>query len=481
MALQYGLNLPSSNIAKILEQNDKQQNGIRSWRQLFGGASLGFNSQSDALTTDYSSAIAEAYKSNFEQNQAIIGGGLSQGYNKQLLAVSNKELSDTYDTYMSNYAENLSTAAKNYSEEVTTINDALTERADYFAKTLTYAQDYGYNELYNSTLTDENTGVSTQYFKDKGLEWMLDDAGELKSWDDLSLLIADKKTGEITEEGRAYFDAMFNASPQGYINASGEDARSFDEWLSDKDPELREWLNGQDMFNYTKAGTSKGTLNTVLGRESTDEAYERPEYDILLNTKNGGYDNFRQTVKDSVYGTLENKDRAGIESIAQIGTRVKQLGRDKKTYDQWFDYTQKAIDKSLFTRLFSSDAFKIVDVANAYIKDYKAYSKSEFETFTSELTNLLGEKMSSQFLSEYGQEAQKVYAQVERFDKRASARAESESENPPAMPEYAMSVVKELKDLNFDKSMQQLYTDLETFIARERGRLEAERTKTSGF
>ena len=36
--MQFGLNLPASNIKKILEQNDKQQSGVRSWRQLFGGA-----------------------------------------------------------------------------------------------------------------------------------------------------------------------------------------------------------------------------------------------------------------------------------------------------------------------------------------------------------------------------------------------------------------------------------------------------------
>ena len=73
MALIRGLNLPSSQVKQMLEQNEKQQSGVRTWRQLFGGASLGFNAKSDAITTDYSGSMAEAYKSNFEQNASMNG------------------------------------------------------------------------------------------------------------------------------------------------------------------------------------------------------------------------------------------------------------------------------------------------------------------------------------------------------------------------------------------------------------------------
>ena len=41
MRLQYGMNITASNMRNILEKNDKQQNGVRTWRQLFGNASLG--------------------------------------------------------------------------------------------------------------------------------------------------------------------------------------------------------------------------------------------------------------------------------------------------------------------------------------------------------------------------------------------------------------------------------------------------------
>ena len=35
MALQYGMNITASDMRSLLEKNDKQQSGVRTWRQLF--------------------------------------------------------------------------------------------------------------------------------------------------------------------------------------------------------------------------------------------------------------------------------------------------------------------------------------------------------------------------------------------------------------------------------------------------------------
>ena len=182
MALQYGLNITESDMKRLLEQNDKQQNGIRTWRQLFGNASLGYNAQSDALRTDYASAIAEAYKSNFAQRNAILGAGLSAGSTQQLLGQSQADLRAAYDTYIRNYASAASALAESYGEEVGAIDKALTERAANFANLYNSAYRYFSEELYGSTFTDVNKNTS-DYMTANNLGYALNGTA-LKSWNE---------------------------------------------------------------------------------------------------------------------------------------------------------------------------------------------------------------------------------------------------------------------------------------------------------
>lgn len=99
MALKYGTNFLASDIAKVLEKSNKQKEGIRTWSQLFGNASLGFGAQSDAITSNYASAMREAYTANFNQRNKILTGGLSQGYTQQALGLSQQDLSDIYERF----------------------------------------------------------------------------------------------------------------------------------------------------------------------------------------------------------------------------------------------------------------------------------------------------------------------------------------------------------------------------------------------
>lgn len=474
MALQYGLNLPSSNIKQILERNDKQQSGIRTWSQLFGGASLGFGAQSDTLTTDYTSAMAQAYKSNFEQNAAIMSSGLSSGGTQQLLSMSRQELLNTYDTYVSNYAKDLSGAVESYSGEVGMLDEALTERAENFSNALNHMKQYREQLADYSFTGDEETH---NYFKEKGLDWMLDEEGELLSEKKLNDILVNTD-GSLTDRGIEFFDAMLNASPQGYKNAVGEDAKSFDEWLSDADPELREWLMSKDEFNYNFAGTNLGTANILTGRESIDQSVERPDYNILT-----GVEKFRKTIQDKVYETLENKGREGITTISDIDSRQKKAEGKLRSYGEWFDYAQKVIDKQFAGNVWGKDENAAVVAMNSYIEDYKKYSKTEFETFSSELKNLFGEKISQEFWNEYGKEIQDLYLSVQNFDDKDIIKRYQGTGPLRGVTgvKNALNTAKELKNLGFDKAMRKLYKDLETFLGKQRSRAVSEIRNTSGF
>ena len=60
-------------------------------------------------------------------------------------------------------------------------------------------------------------------------------------------------------------------------------------------------------------------------------------------------------------------------------------------------------------------------IMNSFISDYKTYSKTEYETFKSEIINMLGNTEAEEFLKTYGKELTKLYTQVQTYDKKASA------------------------------------------------------------
>lgn len=321
MALQSGFNLPASDMAQILEKNDKTAQGIRTWRSLFGNASLANASAMDKLTTSYSDAIAQAYRANLEQENQIMGAGLSSGATKSLLALSRDELQQTYDNYLANYSSALGDVASAYNEEVTAIAGALGDKAQNLSDLYNSAYDYLVNELYPSTYTDREGNVSN-YLDNYGFNWLYntDDTGmtSIKSWDDVAQQIFDEK-GNINVYGQNLFNALFNSRPEGY-QLTDEDGnvystRTFDKWLSDTNPELREWFASSDPFNYTFAGTNKGTAQTLLGMDSTQadalggaanqietalREYENtfsPEIDRMLNEYKDNYAfKYRQTL-----------------------------------------------------------------------------------------------------------------------------------------------------------------------------------------
>lgn len=387
MALQSGFNLPASDMAQILEKNDKTAQGIRTWRSLFGNASLANASAMDKLTTSYSDAIAQAYRANLEQENQIMGAGLSSGATKSLLALSRDELQQTYDNYLANYSSALGDIASAYNEEVTTIASALGDRAQNLSDLYNSAYQYLSEEIYPSTYTDPDGNVSN-YLDNYGLNWLYntDDSGitTLKDWDQITREAFDEE-GNINAYGQNLFNALFNARPEGYqlTDTDGNivNTRTFDQWLSDVNPELREWYAGADPFNYTFAGTNKGTAQTLLGMDSTQSdalggaankiertirEYENtfsPEIDRMLNEYKDNYafkykqtlglrsekraskkeemkslwvtdvDNYRNYVNDLITDRLnslndmigENVAFNDIESYNTLMTKLKEL------------------------------------------------------------------------------------------------------------------------------------------------------------
>ena len=393
MALQSGFNLPASDMAQILEKNDKTAQGIRTWRSLFGNASLANASAMDKITTSYSDAIAQAYRANLEQENQIMGAGLSSGATKSLLALSRDELQQTYDNYLANYSSALGDVASAYNEEVGAIAGALGDRAQNLSDLYNSAYDYLVNELYPSTYTDKEGNVSN-YLDDYGFNWLYntDDTGmtSIKNWDDLAQQIFDEE-GNINIYGQNLFNALFNSRPEGYQltddNGNIYSTRTFDQWLSDTNPELREWFASSDPFNYTFAGTNKGTAQSLLGMDST-QANALGGIANQIETALQEYNNVFSPEIDRMLN--EYKDNYAFKYRQTLGQRPKRANKIEEMKSLWVtdvDNYRNYVNNLITDRLNSLNDIVGENVVFNDIESYNALMTKLNELVTKDYSN----------------------------------------------------------------------------------------------
>lgn len=407
MALQYGLNITASDMRSILEKNDKQQSGVRTWRQLLGNASLGYQSQLDKNKSYYNDAMLQAYKSNFAQNNNIIGAGINAGGTKNLMGDNRLELQNIYENYVKNYLSAGQSASEDYSDEVSAIQEGLTERAEKYSSLYNSAYKYLSEELYNASLTNlgeptydkdgnviYNNPINTNYLEDRGMDWMLERDSDgnilgLSSWDKISSKLKNSD-GSLNENGTKFFDQLFNASPNDYINnLTSEDSKTFGKWLSDTDNELYNWLASKDLFNYNFADTNFGSAKNILGMESTDSTAGSTEY---INTED--LNNFDKAIQMSggagnnniFYKIAIEKSNQSFEvaktTAAELEMITKQYENSVSKYGDEIEHTLKntALAKKTEAEAISTNAW------NQY-KKYTNTIKSTLDTKFKDLVN----------------------------------------------------------------------------------------------
>lgn len=384
MSLKYGMNFTASDMQNLLEQNDVQQNGIRSWKRLFGGASLGHQSQSSALKSDYSEAIAQAYKSNLAQRNAALGSGLNTGATSQYLGLTNQDLHATYQNYMQNYSESLAKTTENYQKELSEIRSGLEERSNNFAKLYSSAYDYLSKELNNATGVFKGNAengatpiyegkgrkaklvgyedVVRDYIVENNLNWLRDEAtGELRSWEDVSQELLNPD-GSLTAKGVQFIDQMFNTTniqTGGFTNEKGEAIRGFDQWLSDTDIDLRNWAASQDSFNYNFAGTNMGTAKALAGLNSTDNTTSAYEYATAENLK-PFYE--REFVAESAVKEMTNAYNRYVWGVknGDTGQKYREVGElVTESTDKYFEEMDVDGTFNTFKKTVGTNAYNV--------------------------------------------------------------------------------------------------------------------------
>lgn len=303
--VQYGSSIPASDVANILQQTDRQANGVQTWRQLFGNAALGYQSNLGALEKDFSDAISQAYSSNLAQQGVIASSGLAAGSRNYLQENLSKELSSVYQNYVNNYRKAQQEAQQSYSDEYNLIAKELGTRAENISSLYNDAA-YGYLSYLNEQgkLEDLNLGWLNAYN---------DETGELNmlNKDTMMEMLFDKETGEMNAYGRAFYDAMFNMK--------GDTFSSFGAWLAENNPELADWALDADVYNT--GGTNLDKVKDIIG-VGGDYVSDAPRY---IETRNViGIDN--------TYTSKTKIDKKGNPVVFEFGLADTDYIKGKKTY-----------------------------------------------------------------------------------------------------------------------------------------------------
>jgi hypothetical protein len=364
--------------------------------------------------------MAQAYKANLAQQNAVAGLGLNTGATQAAVGATRADLMNAYNTYIANYNKDAATVAQNYSSEVNAIDTALNERAANFANLYSSAYKYLSEELYGSTRTRD--GVATNLFDDQELGWAYaKDANgntttELASWDELSRQLFNPD-GSINEQGRKFFDQMFNQIPQGYMTKNSERTRGFDEWLSAQEDtfanydatnlpgmaktgrELRNWWITQDDFNYTRANSNKGTAQANVGLESTAQGYKPHDY-IKFEDVSPIFTDF-STLRKLAANTIDMELDDYKNTIASINKKMNRKDYDALTHRERAKETRDNIITGAMTHL--SQEFNAVDldiktaIGSPLYNEFYTANKSIYDQINKILTGTTAETYENNF------------------------------------------------------------------------------------
>lgn len=299
-AIPYGMNITASDAQGAIKEAYKDRAGVNTWTKLLNQAGADYTREMSALQEDYSEAIGEAYKSSLKNRENIDRLGLATGSRNELLSENRNALMDAYETYLSKYASGAATAMENYGSNVSAIEQALGDEAGNVSKILGKIYDYA-----ASTWSGDSAKYMYELFDKYGLGDVFNreevglvgnekqyDYG-VKSWDELQNLIYDENH-QMTKFGRDFYLRTLDLT-----GTEAEGVSSFGRWLAENDPELLEWFNSADPYNYTEDGRRSGTIRKLLGQGAQDYGNALSASD-LTKEKSSLNKDIEQGVKDIV-------------------------------------------------------------------------------------------------------------------------------------------------------------------------------------
>ena len=361
--------------------------GSRSFGSLYAANELAGARATQQVEQQYGEQIGAAYKTAMAQRANILESNLGTGYKTELSEDVQKSLNQAYDAYMSKMSQSKQQIAETVSEANTEVDDVLQKYAENTAAYRNahgeYAQswvDYMRNNLSEEEYAKFITGpdwrnyvtldfgddesAASQYqllqkFVDAGI--MTDQQlretyakyYRLKTTEELSAPTyveeVDPETGEtfrkytsivddegnITVAGKNYFDFLEN-----YAATREGKGPSWEQYLSENNPELLDWAKTYNPYNYTDDPTNAGTFRTVYGTASTDYKYTfLEEYGGLSKKEIDTTFGEMTSIMNKSVDDINTSDVKGL--ISSYRQLAEQMGYDSDRVD-WERIEQQA-------------------------------------------------------------------------------------------------------------------------------------------
>jgi hypothetical protein len=341
---------------------------------LYGTINTAAQKGNSIATQDYTDAISQAYGSAFDQKAAIANSNLFTGYKDAAIADIDYGLAEAYDTYRQNYLTQKAKIDENAALAREQISTALGTEAENFK---------AYQDSYYGYLTDlYDRAYGLGKYEDIGGDETLSnmfasnplwnryitpgaegDNPTLLTSNELYQTMFDPNTKVITAQGTDFYKQMMS-------QLGIEDGKyGFNEYLANANPELYEWSQQQNPYNYTEGGTNAATFRQSVGLDSKDAPYDitsgykalsdEQYYDVTRNTARGAVDNTIKSVSsvinDDFYATnadklLEKHATAvfdkGDEAFKKLESYAKEVGvYDELDWDKYESELTSAKDK----------------------------------------------------------------------------------------------------------------------------------------
>lgn len=348
-----------SQAQKHLLENNRDYKNRLTWQNAIQGVNAQAQNAQAKLAEQYVNASADAYTSYLKNQNALKSSNVVGLGQQNLLEQNNLALQDAYNTYAQNLSESQAEIKNARLAGMEQINSALEQQAkntaDYtnahidYLKELYRQYEEGENQLFDDPEWARYLEYTTPIYDSQG-NIVYDEDGNVKYDQTIPSLISDKNLMSLMydEQGLTFqgADILDQLEHQVAQSGYGGSNYSWSDYLAETNPELLEWANTYNPYNYTPEGTNAATLNTMYGIASDDYTYSTAErllgltdkqFKTKINdltsqlTEDLNYNNFENTADElwkivESYGLTEEFAKLGLSRDALVDDLNNRIG-----------------------------------------------------------------------------------------------------------------------------------------------------------
>lgn len=349
-----------SQAQKHLLENNRDYKNRLTWQNAIQGVNAQANAAQAKLAESYVDASADAYTSYLKSQNALKSSDIVGLGRQNLLEQNNLALQDAYNTYAQNLSEGQAEIENSRLAGMEQISSALEQQAKYTADYTNAHIDYlkelyrqyeeGENQLFDDPEWARYLEYTTPTYDSQG-NIVYDEDGNIVYDQTIPSLISDKNLMSLMYDDKGLtfqgMDILDQLEHQIAQSGYGGSVYSWSDYLAETNPELLEWANTYNPYNYTPEGTNAATLNTMYGMASDDYTYQfaerlagLPEKSLkkyfndmlsVLDDETITRDNHIEAINNLNYFLIEN----GLEGLKDedFDTFAKEALRINEKYD----------------------------------------------------------------------------------------------------------------------------------------------------